>query len=109
MKNSRLALHKVLVELLGNKNVYFQVPTGTQLKYPCIVYSLADIPEKTADDKKYIRYYKYSVTLIHKDPDNPIVDKIMNLPYSSFDNFFATQGLNHYVFTIYIKNEKEII
>jgi len=109
MTNSRLALHKILVELLGNNNVYFQPPTNTQLKYPCIVYSLSAIPEKTADNKKYIRYYKYTVTLILSSPDNCIVDRIMDLPYSSFDNHFSTQGLNHYVFTIYYKNEKEII
>lgn len=109
MTNSRLALHKIFVGILGNNNVYFQPPTNTQLKYPCIVYSLAGISEKTANDKKYIRYYKYRVTLILSSPDNCIVDRIMDLPYSSFDNYFSTQGLNHYIFTIYYKNEKEII
>lgn len=109
MINSRLAFHNILEVVLGNKNVYFQPPASIQLKYPCIVYSLSDIQDLKADNKKYKRDYLYKVTLIHKDPDNPVVDKLMNLPYSDFNAFFSTQGLNHYVFNIYYKNEKEII
>jgi len=108
MIKSRLAIHKILVDVLGNNNVYFQKPENTSLKYPCIVYKLEDIEEKTASNIKYKRDYAYNVTLIHKDPDNCIVDKIMNLPYTSFLKHFSTQGLHHYVFKIYYKNEKEI-
>ena len=109
MKNSRLALHNELVEILGNRNVYFQAPSSDKLKYPCIVYSLSDIDDKHANNKTYLRDYVYKVTLIHKDPENNIVDKLMNFKFSTFDKSFTTQGLNHYVFTINYKNEKEII
>lgn len=109
MIKTRLAFHSILEGILGNRNVYFQPPANIQLKYPCIVYSLTEIQEKTASNKKYKRDYSYKVTLIHKDPDNPIVDKLSNLPYSDLKSTFCTQGLNHYVFTIYYKNEKEII
>lgn len=109
MKNSRLALHNELVEILGNRNVYFQAPSSDKLKYPCIVYSLFDVDNKHADDTPYIRHYTYKVTLIHTNPDNYVVDKLLNFKYSELTNSFANQGLYHYVFTINYKNEKEII
>ena len=105
--NSRLELQKKLEEVLGIHNVYFQPPASKKLEYPCIVYSLMNIRERKADDIKYKRDYMYRVTLIHQDPDNDIVDKILTLPYSNFENHYSTQGLNHYVFGIYYKKEKE--
>lgn len=109
MIKSRLALQCELEQILGSKNVYFQPMETLKMKYPCIVYSLMNIPDKNANNKPYIRDYTYRVTLIHSDPDNCIVDKLMNFPYTSFDRHFATQGLNHYVFTITYKFEKETI
>ena len=41
----RLDLQKLLVELLGSDNVYFQPPPSVQMNYPAIVYKLDD--EKT--------------------------------------------------------------
>ena len=107
MINSRLNFQQKLEEVLGSRNVYFQPPANVTMKYPAIVYYLEKISEKTGSNIKYKRDYRYSVTLIHTDPDNKIVDKLLDLPYSSLDKTFSTQGLNHYVFTIYYKNEKE--
>ena len=108
MINSRLDLQSKLEAILGSENVYFQPPASKKLSYPCIIYKLNNIPERSANNKKYIRNYEYRVTLIHQDPDNDIVDKLLDLPYSNFENSYSTQGLNHYVFVIYNKNEKEI-
>lgn len=105
MINSRLALHEILTDILGSNNVYFQKPEHT-LKYPCIVYSLKDVPEKFADNTKYDRNYNYTITLIDPDPDNGTVDKLLALDHSKFEKWFATQGLNHYVINLYYKNEK---
>lgn len=108
MVNTRLDFHKLLVSALGSKNVYFQPPESKSLTYPCIVYKLASIPEKYADNTSYTNEYMYKVTLMHEDPDNDIVDKLLKIKHSKFENHYATQGLNHYVFNIYHKNEKEI-
>lgn len=108
MINTRLDFQRILETVLGSRNVYFQPAENVSLKYPCITYKLLDVPEKYADNEKYIRNYKYKVTLIHQDPDNDIVNKILNLKQAKFENHFSTQGLNHYVFNIYYKNEKEI-
>lgn len=108
MKKSRLALHNILVEVLGSRNVYFQAPASTTLKYPCIVYSLSKVKPIKANNKLYDKSYLYRITLIHKSGDNDVVDKLLELPYITFENSFMTQGLYHYVFNLYYKNEKEI-
>lgn len=107
MMNSRLALHKIFEDILGNNHVYFQAPS--KLSYPCIKYKLLDANEKHADNKKYLRKYEYEITLIHEDPDNNIVDKLLDLPHTTLIKTFSTQGLNHYIITIYYKEEKEIL
>jgi len=107
MKATNIQLQKILEEILGSKNVYFQPPANIQLKYPCIVYSLSDIKDKHADNVHYKRNYLYKVTLMHDDPDNCIVDKLMNMQYADFDNSFSTQGINHYVFSIHYKYIKK--
>lgn len=107
MQSSRLNLHKELVNILGDRHVYFQPPASISITYPCIVYSLSNIDDKKASNKSYLRHYCYKVTYISKDCDDDVVDKLMNFPMCSFANSFSTQGLNHYVFTIYYKNEEK--
>ena len=38
---------------------------------------------------------------IDKKPDNEVIDKILHLPYSSFDRHYKADNLNHDVFTLY--------
>ena len=101
MIDSRLALHNKLVSVLGNNNVYFQPPA--KLQYPCIKYKLKQIPEIKASNIKYKRDFCYQVILIHQDPDNDIVEKLLKIPYTSFENHYSEQGLNYYVFEMYYK------
>ncbi len=107
MLNSRLSLDSILRDILGSTNVYFQPPESKKMQYPCITYSLINIPERYADNSSYISHYCYQVTLIDSDPDNEFVDKLKKLKYSKFVRAFSTQGLNHYVFNLNYKNEKE--
>ena len=109
MENSRLKFHNILIDVLGNKHVYFQPPESQKLNYPCIRYSLSNIPTKKADNKSYMRDYSYDVTLVHTNPDNHTVDRLLDLPYSKFNKSYVVQGLYHYNFTIIYKNEKETI
>lgn len=107
MIKTRLAFQSLLESILGSKNVYFQPPETVKMRYPCIVYKLDDIPEKYADNENYVSNYSYTVTLLDSDPDNDTVDKLKKLRYSKFVKHFSTQGLNHYVFSIKYKYEKE--
>lgn len=80
-------------------HVYFQPPD--KMEYPCILYQRDQEDKKFADDLPYSRTKRYVVTVIDRNPDSPIPDKIAALPMSSFNRFFVADNLNHDVFNVY--------
>ena len=101
MAKNRLELQTLLETILGSRNVYFQPPESKKLIYPCITYELSDIDTRKADDIKYLKFRRYSINLIHSDPDNALIDAIENLEYCEFDRVFINDNLYHYVYTLY--------
>lgn len=97
----RLELHSILVNLLGSENVYFQPPESYKISYPCIVYERSNSNTKFADNLPYKRYKRYTVTVIDYDPDTEISDKVEDLPLCTFDRFFVSDNLNHFIYTLY--------
>lgn len=97
----RLELHELLCEILGSRNVYFQPPASVKMKYPAIRYSRYDIQNLPADNLPYKQDWAYQLIVIDPDPDSVIVDKIARLPMCTFDRSYASDNLNHDVFTIY--------
>lgn len=100
IQNRRMKLHKMLVDLLGSSNVYFQPPESIKMKYPCIVYHLADIDPVFADNIPYLKKRRYSVTVIDRDPDSVIRDKMSDLQACGFERQFTSDNLYHYVFNL---------
>jgi len=97
----RLQLQSLLESLLGSSNVYFQPPANVQMKYPCIVYSRDKADTKFANNNPYRHTKRYQVTVIDRDPDSGIPDKIAALPMSAFNRFFTADNLNHDVYTLF--------
>lgn len=98
----RIKLGKGLRKALGSDNVYFQSPESVKMKYPAIRYSLDDIETDNADDMKYSKNRRYSVILMDYDVDSEVVDKILtSFEYCSFDRFYVSDNLNHWVFTLF--------
>lgn len=103
----RLKLHNILCEILGCSNegfdcrAYFQPPASVKMKYPAIVYGLEDIANTYANDGVYLSQRKYSVMVIDKDPDSPLVGKVASLPTCRFNRHYEKDNLNHDVFTIF--------
>lgn len=97
----RSPLHKLLKETLGSDNVYFQPPPNVQMKYPAIVYNRDYEETRFAGNKPYMREKRYQVTVIDRDPDSLIPDRVAELPMCTFNRFFAADNLNHDVFTLY--------
>lgn len=87
--------------LLGSRNVYYQPPPSTQMHYPAIRFLKTSIDSTYANNKKYLNKTRYEITVIDKMPDNPVIDKLLELPYSSFDRHYVADKLNHDVITIY--------
>lgn len=99
--SNRLELQTLLEGILGSENVYFQAPTSTAMKYPCIIYSLSNVAIKFADNRPYSSLDRYSITVIDKNADSKIREKISELPYCSFDRFYRSDNLNHFAFNLY--------
>lgn len=89
------------IEREAKRHVYYQPPPNVQIAYPCIVYSLSNIDTKFADNVPYMRQKQYDLTVIDKDPDSMIVDKVSNLPRCSFDRMYIADNLYHWTFSIY--------
>lgn len=103
LEKRRLWLEKVLEDVLGTRNVYFQPPSSIQMSYPCIVYSYEDLVSIHANNAGYIDRDRYTVTLITKDPmPEETLEKLNNIPYTSFDRHYASENLHHFAFTTHL-------
>lgn len=98
---SRLDLQSKLEELLGSRNVYYQPPENLKISYPAIVYSKEDIDIKYANNKNYNNTNRYNIIVIDKLPDNNVINKILQLPLSSYDRHYNDDNLNHDSITLY--------
>ena len=99
--SSRADLQSKLEELLGTRNVYYQPPPTVNMQYPAIVYSRKRIKSIFANNKKYSKMNSYEIIVIDKRPDNPVIDALLELPYSSYDRHYDGDNLNHDVITLY--------
>ena len=95
-------LHSILLPINGNENVYYQPPGSLKIKYPAIVYKRADINNTFANNNVYKQDHMYEITVINKDPDSEVSEKISKLPKCRFNRHFVNDGLNHDVYIIYL-------
>lgn len=97
----RVQLQNLLQELLGSTNVYYQAPENLKMEYPCIRYSKTDIVSSHADNINYRNTTCYDLVVIDKKPDNPVINKILEQPMTSFDRHYVSDNLNHDVIRIF--------
>ena len=95
--HTREELQSKLEELLGAKHVYYHL----KMEYPAIRYSKSEIQNLYANNIKYISHNVYDLVVISKKPDNPVIKKILELPYSEFDRHYVVDGLNHDIIRIF--------
>lgn len=98
---TRLELQSKLEELLDSENVYYRPPTSMSLSYPCIVYKKSDIKSTYANNTAYLLADEYTITVISKTPDHPVIKSILALPTASYDRPYVSDNLNHDVITLY--------
>ena len=98
---NRLDLQSKFEELLGGTNVYYDPPVNVQMKYDAIRYSKKRPDVKHANDKRYNNMNCYEVIVIAKRPDHPVIEKLLDLPYCSYDRHYPADNLHHDVLTIY--------
>lgn len=98
---TRLELQTKLEELLGSRNVYYQPPASVKMNYPAIRYSKTKPRRRFANNAAYSFLNCYEITVIDRKPDNPVIDKLLSLPYCSYDRNYPADNLNHDVLTLF--------
>jgi len=98
---TRIELHEELCALLGSRQVYFRAPESVKMSYPAIVYDRTNYRNDHANDDIYRQMKAYTITVIDKNPDSELPDKVMRLPFCRFDRHYVAENLNHDVFTLY--------
>ena len=95
------SLQELLEKLFECRHVYYQPPDNLIMEYPAIRYSLSDIDSKYANNKMYVGMRCYDIVVIDKEPDNPIIEKLLELPYASFNRHYVSDNLNHDIIKLY--------
>lgn len=101
MSNRRLKLNQLLIDLFGSNNVYYRPPENIKMNYPCIRYKKENIISTHADNITYRKTDRYQITVIDKKPDNEVINKLLDLPMSSFETHYESDNLNHDVIILY--------
>ena len=97
----RIELQDALEEALGSVNVYYQPPENLRLKFPCIVYEKTPGYTWRADNALYRYKEEYTVTVIARDPDLPVLDTLRGWPLCRYDRRFTHDQLYHDVYSLY--------
>jgi hypothetical protein len=71
------------------------------MQYPCIVYQRYNALTLFANNLPFRHTKRYQVTVIDRDPDSLIPDKVATLPMCLHNRFFVANNLNHDVFNLY--------
>lgn len=100
--NKRLDFDQILRGILESDNVYFQPPPALRMSYPCIRYFLSDMNDVHANNRIYMHHDGYDVTVIDRNPDSQIPNKILDtFKRCRFDRSYTSDNLHHFVFRIY--------
>lgn len=83
------------------EHVYFQPPENVTMQYPAIVYNRDYQAVSFADNSPYSRTTRYQVTVIDRDPDSLIPDKVAELPMTTYVRHFTADDLNHDIYDVY--------
>jgi hypothetical protein len=71
------------------------------MQYPAIVYERDRASTDFADDNPYRITKRYQVTVIDRNPDSVIPDKVAALPMCVLNRHYVASNLNHDVFNLY--------
>lgn len=98
----RLELHEILCSILGTRYVYFQPPETIKMTYPAIVYHRSGGNDRYADNLDYHYMRQYTVTVIDRNPDSTIADRIrVAFQYCSEGTPYTADNLHHFALTLY--------
>ena len=92
---TRIEMQSMLEEILGKDSnyVFFQAPSNTSMKYPCIVYSFTRFNVTNADNRPYLVTSRWEIHHMYKNPKNDLKEKFLEVPFCTFDRRIITDGV----------------
>lgn len=100
--DQRPRLHQMLKTMFKKTpHVYYNGPGKERMVYPCIVYKLTEMPNKTANNEVYLMHREYQLTVIDADPDSELREKVARLKWCRFVRSYVSDNLHHFVFDLY--------
>jgi hypothetical protein len=73
-----------------------------KMQYPCILYFKSKLPVRYANDGIYKKMQCYSVTVVDKNPDSMIADRMIEaFKYCSIESYYRSDNLNHTKLTLF--------
>lgn len=99
--NRREEFQEKLSAIPGVRKAYYNPPTNIRMEYPCIRYLMSNKKVRFACNGRFVVRDRYALTLIDRNPESPILRALEEFPYYSFDRMYSTDGLYHFVCTIY--------
>lgn len=98
---TRLELQSKLEELLGSNHVYYQPSDSVKMEYPAIRYSREGIRAQHANNSTYKKDYRYDIIVISRKVDEPVIEKLLDLPHCSYGIHYTADNLYHDTLTLY--------
>lgn len=98
---TREELQTIFENLLESKNVYYQPPETLKISYPAIIYTKSTITKTHADNKGYRINTRYNIIVVSQRPDHPVIQKLLELPYCSYDRRYISDNLYHDSLNLY--------
>lgn len=100
--SDRLDMQEDLEAAFGSENVYYDPPESIQMEYPCIVYTTNDVTTLWTNGRPYGTMFDYQVTLIRKDPDDGLLERLLaSLGSYDYDRHYISDGLYHDVILVH--------
>lgn len=94
----RLQLDEKLKALLGSTvTVYFQPPSGIDMKIPACIYTFEGQNNFNADNNRYAQFERYTVKFIVANISEPFILALLKNPDFSFSTMYPT-GQSQYMF-----------
>lgn len=95
-------LQAAFEELLGSRNVYYNPPESVKMSYDAIRFRRSSINNTFANDSVYVQLPPtFEVTVITRDPDAPIIEKVSKMPKCRFVTSYVADNLCHNIFTLH--------
>ena len=104
-QKQRMVVQDKLETLNNVRKVYYQPPASIKIEYPCVIYTLSNYLSNRANNRLYLDWPRYTVTVIDKNPESEIPDQLKNLTNGfvvTFDRFYTYDNLNHWVFDLVV-------